>query len=301
MTHVEALRFMRDSARRAEYADLLRDCYLDEDLRAAAERFRTSAEFVESLRLLNTHCASSAQAIHDPAISGKTLSNQTVLDLGAGTGIAAYSFAQSGATHVYALEPDPSLELGRAAIASLVGKLPVTILEGNGENIPLANDCVDVVYARQVLHHAADLPGMLREVERVLRPSGLFLACREHVVDDAAGLAEFLARHPVHRLAGGEHAYNLRVYLAAIEDANLRIVTVLKPWSTIINLYPMAHSREEADELPRMILEKKLGGAGRIVGSLPWAVNVARAYLNRRREPGRLFSFLARKSQRNES
>lgn len=301
MTHVEALRFMRDPARRAEYADLIRDCYLDDDAHAAAERFRNSGEFIETLRLLRNHHAASGQTSRPRAISGSTVFNKTVLDLGAGTGIAAYAFARSGATQVYALEPDPSRELGRAAIASLVKNLPVTILESSGENIPLANDCVDVVYARQVLHHAADLHGMLREARRVLRPGGMFLACREHVVDDAAGLAEFLARHPMHKLAGGEHAYSLPAYLAAIKDANLRIVTVLKPWSTIINLYPQAHTQAEVEDLPRKILERKLSVAGRVAARLPWVKGLVRAHLNRQRPPGRLFTFLARKPQRNES
>jgi ubiquinone/menaquinone biosynthesis C-methylase UbiE len=301
MTHAEVLRFMRDPARQSDYARLLHDCYLDENPRIAAERFRTSAEFVESLRLLDKHHAAPDRAFRDNLNHVKAIANYTVLDLGAGTGIAAYAFARSGAQHVYALEPDPSLELGRGAIALLAENLPVTILEGAGERIPLADESVDVVYARQVLHHAADLPGMLCDVRRVLRPGGLFLACREHVVDDAASLAVFLARHPVHRLAGGEHAYSLRAYMTAIESANLKIVTVLKPFDSIINLYPAAHSRAEAEEAPRIILGSTLGIAGRIAGHLPLAVNVARAYLNRRREPGRLFSFLARKPQRNES
>jgi hypothetical protein len=37
----------------------------------------------------------------------------------------------------------------------------------------------------------------------------VLLATREHVVDDPAQHAEFLARHPVHQLAGGENAFSL--------------------------------------------------------------------------------------------
>ena len=39
----------------------------------------------------------------------------------------------------------------------------------------------DVVFARAVLHHTRDLELACREMFRVLRPGGIFVAAREHV------------------------------------------------------------------------------------------------------------------------
>ena len=82
-----------------QMADLVRDSYLDRDVLAAGKRFVDSAEFAEVRQRLGDHWR-----------------NGIVVDLGAGTGIASYAFAQSGAQKVYAVEPDPSEEVGRGAI-----------------------------------------------------------------------------------------------------------------------------------------------------------------------------------------
>lgn len=70
--------------------------------------------------------------------------------------------------------------------------------------VPLVDSSIDIVYARQVLHHAAELERLMSEVARVLRPGGVLMACREHVVDSESQKQAFLNSHPVHRLAGGE-------------------------------------------------------------------------------------------------
>ncbi len=115
-----------------------------------------------------------------------------------------------------------------------------------GSELPLADASVDVVYCRQVLHHLIpDLDRALAECARVLRPGGLFVAVREHVVDDEGQLEVFLAEHPVHRLAGGEHAWSLPTYLSAIRGAGLTIVDELGPWDSIINAFPEVRRPED--------------------------------------------------------
>src|SRR6266536_590956 len=136
LTLDEAIRQLR---RDPAHADLVRDAYLGRDVRDSLERFRHSGEFHETLRLLG-------------GVQGAT-----IVDLGSGTGIAAAAFAAAGAALVYAIEPDPSEEVGRGAIARLQPPHAVHVLDALGEDLPLEEGSVDVVYARQVLHHALDL------------------------------------------------------------------------------------------------------------------------------------------------
>jgi SAM-dependent methyltransferase len=276
MTLDEAIRHLRSEPR---YAVLVRDAYLGPDVLDSAERFRASEEFAEVRRLLQGR-----------------LDGGAVLDLGAGTGIASYAFARSGARTVYALEPDPSDVVGRGAIARLSAGLPIEVLDALGESIPLPDGAVDVVYARQVLHHIRELPQALRECARVLRPGGLFLACREHVVKGPRALRHFLKSHPVHRLAGGENAYQLSEYLGAIEGAGLAVEGVYKPLDSIINAFPIFRTPDDLREFrTRAVLERQFGRLGVIASYLPGVA----WYLRRRlgeNAPGALFTFLARKS-----
>ena len=272
LTTAEAVRQLRADPR---YADVVRDAYLDEDTRAAAERFSRSAEFAEVRALL-----------------GGRLAGGTVLDLGAGTGLASYAMARAGARLVYALEPDAG-EVGRAAIERLAGDLPIELLDAFGERIPLGDGEVDAIYARQVLHHTRDLRAVLSECARVLRRGGLLLVCREHVADDERQLAQFLAEHPIHQLAGGEHAYPLEAYVSAIESAGLHIEKTLGPWDSIINAFPTVRSGEELSRFPRRVLGERFGLAGRLAGFVPGVRAVAWKRIKRHPAPGRHYSFLA--------
>jgi ubiquinone/menaquinone biosynthesis C-methylase UbiE len=256
---------------------LVRDAYLGRDVKDSAERFLSSAEF-QAVRILLR----------------KYLEGAVVLDVGAGTGIASYAMLAAGATTVIALEPDPSDEVGRGAIARLSAGTRLRIIDAWGEKSGLPSSSVDIVYTRQALHHSADLDQMLAESARVLRPGGVLLACREHVVDNAEQLRAFLAAHPVHQLAGGENAFSLDAYLHAIEAAGLVVKRVLGPWDSVINAFPVARTDTELANLPRLMLEQRFGRIGRLAGSIPVIRRAVWARLRRPR-PGRMYTFLATK------
>ena len=175
--------------------------------------------------------------------------------------------------------------------ASVQGVLAVLRVAGHGERLPLREGSVDVVYARQVLHHASDLPGLLKECARVLRPGGVLLAAREHVVDDATQLAEFLRNHPVHRLAGGENAFSLPYYLAAVAGAGLHVRAVLGPWDSVINAFPAVNSDEELSTYAPKAYVARHGILGRIALRFPGAARRVRRALDQP-IPGRMYSFL---------
>ncbi len=272
----EAVRILRADPTRA---DLVRDAYLGRDLADSARRFARSGEFVEVARLL-----------------GDRLVGATVVDLGAGTGIASHALLEAGAGRVIAVEPDPSDEVGRGAIARLDPGGRIEVRDGYGEALPLPDASVDLIYARQVLHHARDLRRVAAECARVLRPGGVLLACREHVVEGPEELRAFLAAHPVHQLAGGENAFALREYTDAIERAGLALLRVLGPWESVINAYPMVKSVEELSDHARAALARRFGLIGRVAALVPGVQALVRRRIQRT-DPGRLFTFLAVKPE----
>ena len=273
MTTTEAIRHIRASR---GYGDLIEQAYLDEDTEAAVARFRASAEFCETLRLL-------------PA-----LANLTILDLGAGTGLATRALAEAGAAHVIAVEPELDDVVGLGALAAAPAGLPITSVGAVGSALPLSEASVDVVYCRQVLHHLSDLGPSLREAARVLRPGGWFIATREHVVDDDTQLEAFLAKHPVHQLAGGEGAWSLDAYRAAITGAGLTMPQELGPWESVVNAYPAVETDDELQRAPELMLARRTGPLIGRVAALP-GIRVVVWRRLRRAKPGRLFSFVARK------
>lgn len=70
-----------------------------------------------------------------------------------------------------ALEPDRSDIVDGGAIHALVTQagLPIQVEQNISERLPFADASFDIVYARAVLHHIADLPAAMREFNRVLR------------------------------------------------------------------------------------------------------------------------------------
>jgi SAM-dependent methyltransferase len=272
MTVDEAIRFLRTDP---AHAELVRDAYLGRDVAGSALRFAASGEFAEVLGLL-----------------GPRLRGAVVLDLGAGTGIASAALLGAGAVRVLAVEPDPSDEVGRGAISRLDPEERIQVLDGFGEAIPVDDASVDIVYARQVLHHATDLPQVLRECARVLTPGGVLLACREHVVENAEERAAFLAAHPVHRLAGGENAYSLAEYVSAIRSSGLVLDRVIGPWESVINAFPLVRTAAELRNHARNALVRRWGVAGRLASHVPGVQAVVRRRIERD-TPGRMYTFLA--------
>jgi SAM-dependent methyltransferase len=262
------------------FAALIRDCYWDDPVEDAAKRFAASPEFVEVKEVL----------------AGR-LSGCVALDLGAGRGIASYALLQAGARRVFAVEPDPSERVGCGAIRKLLEDGPASIFCTRGDRIPLDDASVDLVYARQVLHHIRDLGPALAECARVLKPGGPFLACREHVVDDKEQLRRFLEEQPLYAMTGDEHAHSLVAYHEAFRSAGLEVLSVWGPWDSVLNAWPFVGSREELGLRHRIYLARRFGPLGLALSCLPGMRRLCRWWLNKPR-PGRLYSFLAGKLAR---
>lgn len=263
----------------ADQANLVVDSYYDDPLSNAAERYHHSTEWRAVSELLSRRSGSA-------------------LDVGAGRGIASYALARDG-FEVTSLEPDPSDSVGAGAIRSLASStgLPIRVVEQFSEALPFSDNSFDVVFARAVLHHMCDLGVGCRELARVLKPGGLFLAVREHVISRPEDLPVFLASHPLHHIYGGENAYMLSQYRAALQSAGFRIVKELRPLTSPINYSPRTREslrREFADRL------RAVPAAGRLLDHLLRSEALLSLALKLvtviDRRPGRLYSFVCEKT-----
>lgn len=147
-----------------------------------------------------------------------------VVEVGAGHGLN-FPHYPSTVTQVIAVEPEPLLraEAGRAAAEAAV---PIRVIAGVADALPLEDAAADAAVASLVLCSVPSQERALAELGRVLRPSGE-LRFYEHVIAahqpkrmllqllDSSGLWP--------RLAGGCHP--ARDTGSAIERAGFRIVS----------------------------------------------------------------------------
>jgi SAM-dependent methyltransferase len=249
-----------------QYQDLVKACFFDDPLQGAADRYHQSTEW----QALKTYL---------PKL-GK------VLDIGSGRGISAYAFAKEG-WQVNALEPDGSEIVGAGAIKLLAedNGLNIEIEQTWGEKLPFKDASFDLVHGRQVLHHARDLNLLCKEAARVLKPNGVFIFTREHVISKPEDLRTFLDSHPLHELYGGEHAYMLEEYKVALGSSGLVLKDVLNPMQSDINLYPDT------------ILTYKKRIAKKFMLPSFFVMNFfLKIYGDRLDSPGRLYSFVGHKN-----
>lgn len=260
------------------YTQLVKDCYYDDSLYKAANRYWNSLEWQSIKDLL-------------PNTIGKAL------DIGAGNGIASFALAKEGWATT-AIEPDPSDTVGCGAIKKLAieSELTIKIIQAIGEKLPLPDETFNVVLARQVLHHANDLEKLCIELFRILKPGGMLIATREHVISGPKQLPCFLEQHPLHKLYGGENAYMLKEYKSALTSAGFLLVKTLGPFDSVINYAPFSNETLK-DKLSQKIKKIPFGNiyAKILLNDLLFKKSMRLLSIVDRR-PGRLFTFVAHKS-----
>lgn len=259
--------------------NFVKDCYFDDDVLAAAVRYEQSTEWTEVAKLFQS-C------------------NGTALDVGAGRGIASYSMIKAG-FEVFALEPDNGSFIGRGAIANLNKHMSkkIKIVDGYTENLPFEDNYFDIIFGRAVLHHMSDLPKAMSELSRVLKPGGLIVAAREHVISKENDLEKFFQVHPLHKFYGGEYAYTLHHYLTVFENSGLEITEIIRPLKSNINTAPKTVESVVSEIintiLPSRFFKKRiLLKHQKYVYLTSLLTSIAELFDNR---PGRLYSFVLRK------
>lgn len=265
MSWEEAVFWLRSQP---EMQDLVKFCFYDDPLSESAERYYVSTEWKGIQEVLSFY------------VTG------TALDIGAGRGISSYALAKDGWI-VTALEPDKSNLVGAGAIRRLAeeNNLNIKVIESFGEKLPFQDNSFDLIFARQVLHHANNLETFCKEVYRVLKPKGVFMAIREHVISKKSDLQIFLENHPLHRFYGGENAFTLREYKKAFFKSGIKIKRILATYDSDINLFPTTK-----DKLKEEFTHKLKFNLG------DWEFRFILILLNKiNRQPGRLYSFVGYK------
>ncbi|MFE9722630.1 class I SAM-dependent methyltransferase [Streptomyces sp. NPDC005794] len=144
-----------------------------------------------------------------------------VIEIGAGNGLN-FAHYPGAVSEVVAIEPERNLRQ-LAAGAALRAEVPVDVVPGTAEALPVRSEAFDAAVASLVLCTVRDLPRALAELKRVLRPGGE-LRFFEHTL--APGRALATAQRAADRtfwplLFGGCHT--ARDTVAAIEEAGFEL------------------------------------------------------------------------------
>lgn len=254
------------------YEKLAYECYFSRENLITADRYYKSGEWNEVRKMIGL---------------GR---GRVALDLGAGSGISSYALARDG-WNVYSLEPDPSDLVGHSAIESLVDStgLQITVMKEFAENTLITNESIDLVFARQVMHHANDLSSFCLEANRVLKLGGSFLTIRDHVVNSEQDKQIFLANHPLHSYYGGENAFTLQQYQGALKAAGFAKTKTIGHYESDINLFPNSQ-QEIIDKITHRSLL-----LGRVLSKSNLRNIFFRSMRSFRYFPGNLYTFLSTK------
>ena len=97
---------------------------------------------------------------------------KTALEVGSGGGILTEEIAKMGFMTT-GIEPSDQSIATASNHAKLSG-LNIKYDKGFGEDLPYANNSFDCVFCCDVLEHVRDLPTVISEISRVLKPNGVF-------------------------------------------------------------------------------------------------------------------------------
>jgi SAM-dependent methyltransferase len=156
-----------------------------------------------------------AWLVQAAALTGR----ERVLDLGTAAGHTALALAP-GAGLVVGLDPAPSMlrEARRLAAERGIANLALTV--SFADPLPYGDSTFDLVTCRLAAHHFPDLPGMLYEVARILRPGGRFVVIDTISPEDEA-LDEFINEVEIVRDPSHAHNYRLSEWSAALAGFGL--------------------------------------------------------------------------------
>ncbi len=96
---------------------------------------------------------------------GWLLPGATVLDYGGGEGRWAVALAERAALVVVA-------DIDEQALHRVPSHVRLRSVLLDGVMLPFRSDAFDLVFVNHVVHHVEDVPGLLHELRRIVRPNG---------------------------------------------------------------------------------------------------------------------------------
>jgi SAM-dependent methyltransferase len=164
---------------------------------------------------------------------GRTLQPRRALDIATGGGHTALAFAGVAARVTAYDLTEPMLAAARGLLRGR-GVATVTFVAGDVVALPFADGLFDVVTCRIAAHHFADVPGAVRQVQRVLRPGGSFLV-QDVLGHDDPEAAAFILEVERRRDPSHVRAYRAVEWRAFLRAAGLTvmeeaIVAKARPW-----------------------------------------------------------------------
>jgi ubiquinone/menaquinone biosynthesis C-methylase UbiE len=148
---------------------------------------------------------------------GGRLDSARVLDVGCGRGVGVQILLeQFGAAQVYGLDLD--LQQIRRAQRRFARKSEVVLTVGSVEKLPFPDEYFHAVFDFGMLHHVPDWQAGVAEIQRVLKPSGLFFF--EEVTRDALNrwVYRTFLDHPA------ENRFNEAEFLAALSASGIELL-----------------------------------------------------------------------------
>jgi len=158
-----------------EFEQLIHEyTYSNKDLfsERSSKREQRYKEYLDLENLASTK--ETAQLINNIAVINFEKNNPLkVVEIGSGIGGLAIAIALLGPHNITGIEPEESAVKASRLRAGRYPDIRANFIQGYGEKIPLPDNSFDLVYSQSVLEHVADVPKVIAEAYRILRPGGV--------------------------------------------------------------------------------------------------------------------------------
>jgi ubiquinone/menaquinone biosynthesis C-methylase UbiE len=146
----------------------------------------------------------------------------TVLDVACGPGIVACAFAPH-VNHVTCLDITPAMLEQAQSIARQMGLKNVSWQQGEGENLPFADQSFSIVLSRYAFHHCLHPEAVLAEMLRVCRPGGTVVMADVALPTSKVEAYDRLEklRDPSHTHALSDEEFERLAHSAALQNIRL--------------------------------------------------------------------------------